>query len=125
PVVFGRVRDRFFFGLPGNPLSAFVTFELFVRPALIVLAGAPFEEPVFLRAHLARDRAAKASTQHLTVFAPARVVMLNGVPVVDCVPSQGSGDLVSLSAANCFLVQHPGQTSMSAGEWVDVLLKLN
>ncbi|HLI30396.1 MAG TPA: molybdopterin-binding protein, partial [Terriglobia bacterium] len=120
PVVFGRARDRLFFGLPGNPLSTFVTFELFVRPALGVLAGAAFEEPVFLRARLANARAGKAG---LTVFVPARVQMADGEPVVDLVSSQGSGDLVSLATANCFLVQHPEQTSMSAGDWVDILLK--
>ncbi len=120
PVVFGRVRDRFFFGLPGNPVSTFVTFELFVRPALGVLAGAAFEEPVFLRARLANARAGKAG---LTVFVPARVRKIDGEPVVDWVSSQGSGDLVSLAAANCFLVQHPEQTLMNAGDWVDVLLQ--
>lgn len=122
PVVFGRAQEKFFFGLPGNPVSTFVTFELFVRPALGVLAGASFEEPVFLRARLASARPGK---QSLTVFIPARVRRIDGDSVVDWVSSQGSGDLVSLAAANCFLVQHPERTSMDAGEWVDVLLKSN
>ncbi len=120
PVVFGRVQDRFFFGLPGNPLSAFVTFELFVRPALAALAGAPFEEPLFLRARLIKARAGK---EGLTVFSPARVRTLDREPIVDWVLSHGSGDLVSLAAANCFIVQHPGQPTPGAGEWVDILPK--
>lgn len=39
PFVFGRIRETLFFGLPGNPVSAFVTFELFVRPALRQMGG--------------------------------------------------------------------------------------
>src|SRR5207237_665951 len=39
PLAFGRIGDTLFFGLPGNPVSAMVTFELFVRPALWKMAG--------------------------------------------------------------------------------------
>lgn len=120
PVVFGQVQDVFFFGLPGNPMSTFVTFELFVRPALRALAGGLFEEPVFLRARLAKTRTGKAG---LTVFSPALVRMIGREAMVHWVPSRGSGDLVSLAAANCFIVQRPDQTALAEGDWVDVLLK--
>jgi molybdopterin molybdotransferase len=43
PTVFGSLNGRPFFGLPGNPVSAMVTFELFVRPAILRLAGYPVE----------------------------------------------------------------------------------
>jgi molybdopterin molybdotransferase len=120
PLVFGRVRDRFFFGLPGNPVSTFVTFELFVRPALALLAGAVFEPPVFLRARLAKPCRQKTG---LTTFVPARVWMQNRDPVVELVGWQGSGDLVGIAAANCFLVIHPDQTELAAGDWVDIMPK--
>jgi molybdopterin molybdotransferase len=120
PLVFGRVRERFFFGLPGNPVSTFVTFELFVRPAIALLGGAEFEPPVFLRACLG-----KSLQQHLglTAFMPARVEIRDGQPVVNLVGYQGSGDLVGVAAANCFLVVRPEQTELAAGDWVDVLPK--
>jgi molybdopterin molybdotransferase len=120
PLVFGRVRDLFFFGLPGNPVSAFVTFELFVRPAIAMLGGAAFEPPVLLRARLA-----KACRQRtgLTMFMPARVGLQNGEPVVELVGWQGSADLVGIAAANCFLVIYPDQTELAAGDWVDVMPK--
>jgi molybdopterin molybdotransferase len=118
PLVFGRVRDLFFFGLPGNPVSTFVTFELFVRPALALLGGAAFEPPVFLRARLAKPCRQKTG---LTMFVPARVWVQNRDPVVELVGWQGSGDLVGIAAANCFLVIHPDQTELAAGDWVDIM----
>jgi len=117
PTVFGRARGKFFFGLPGNPVSTFVTFELFARPAITVLGGAAFERPVFLRARLGKPF---RQTHGLTAFMPARVEMQDGDPVVTLVGWQGSGDLVGLAAANCLLVVHPHQTELAAGEWVDV-----
>ena len=120
PLVFGRVGDLHFFGLPGNPVSTFVTFELFVRPALALLGGAGFEPPVFLRARLVKPWRQKTG---LTTFMPARVWAQNGDPVVELVGWQGSGDLVGIAAANCFLVIHPGQIELAAGDWVDVMPK--
>jgi molybdopterin molybdotransferase len=120
PLVFGRVRDRFFFGLPGNPVSTFVTFELFVRPAIAMLGGTGFEPPVLLRARLAKPCRQRTG---LTMFMPARVCVQNRDPVVELVNWQGSGDLVGTAAANCFLVIHPDQTELAAGDWVDVMPK--
>jgi molybdopterin molybdotransferase len=120
PVTFGRIRDTFFFGLPGNPVSTFVTFELFARPAIALLSGADFECPVFLRARLGKPVRHKTG---LTVFMPARAEMECGDPVVNLVSWQGSGDLVGVAAANCFLVVHPEQAELAAGDWVDVLPK--
>jgi molybdopterin molybdotransferase len=118
PLVFGRCQEKFFFGLPGNPVSTYVTFALFVRPAIAMLAGAQFELPTFLRARLGQPYNHKLG---LTAFMPARVELKNGEPVVDLVAWQGSGDLVGVAAANCFLVVHPQQTELAAGDWVDVL----
>jgi molybdopterin molybdotransferase len=120
PLVFGKVRDLFFFGLPGNPVSTFVTFELFVRPALALLSGSAFEPPVFLRARLAKPFRQKSG---LTMFMPARVRTQEREPLVEPVGWQGSGDLVGVAAANCFLVIHPDQTDLAAGDWVDIMPK--
>jgi len=118
PLAFGYVRGKFFFGLPGNPVSTYVTFELFVRPALGMLQGAEFEFPVFLRARMGKPFRQKPG---LTAFMPARVCLENLDPVVNLVGWQGSGDLVGVAAANCFLVVHPEQSEIPRGEWVDVL----
>jgi molybdopterin molybdotransferase len=118
PLVFGRVQGKFFFGLPGNPVSTFVTFALFGRPALAVLGGGEFELPVFLRARLGKP----ITQRHgLTAFLPARVVRASGDPVVNPVGWQGSGDLVALAAANCFIVIHPEQANLAEGDGVEVM----
>ncbi len=121
PLVFGRVGEKFFFGLPGNPVSTYVTFELFARPALNHLGGARFECPAFLRARLGKPLRQQTG---LTAFMPARVEIENSDPVINLVGWQGSGDLVGIAAANCFMVVHPHQTDLAAGDWVDVLPKI-
>ncbi len=120
PLVFGRVAGKFLFGLPGNPISTFVTFGLFARPAIGVLAGSDFDLPLFLRARLSKP--AKTGTG-LTAFLPAHVDSSSSEPVATTVAWQGSGDLVGVAAANCFIVLHPEQPSLEAGDWVDVMLK--
>ena len=120
PLAFGHVGGKFFFALPGNPVSTYVTFELFAQPALNLLGGAEFESPTFLRARLGKPLRQKTG---LTAFMPARVETENSDPVVNLVGWQGSGDLVGVAAANCFLVVHPHQTELAAGDWVDVLPK--
>jgi molybdopterin molybdotransferase len=124
PLVFGFVGDRPFFGLPGNPLSGLVTFELFARPAVELLAGRPTVPPLgLLCARLSADYAQRKLP--LTVFAPA--VFESGDspgPVgVRTIASQGSGDLASLGAADGFLVVDPGVTALAAGTLVPVLPK--
>ncbi len=118
PLVFGRLADMFFFGLPGNPVSTYVTCELFVRPAIAALAGASAEGPVFLRARLSEPFRQKHG---LTAFVPARVEMLAGDPMVRPASWQGSGDLAGFAGANCLLVIHPDQRELAEGSWVDVL----
>ena len=120
PLVFGGVKGKFLFGLPGNPVSTFVTFELFARPVIAALGGETLEPAVFLRARLAEAYQQKTG---LTTFMPARIECPAGDPVVSLVGWQGSGDLVGVAAANAFLVVHPHQTSLAAGDWVDVMPK--
>ncbi len=120
PLVFGRAAGKFFFGLPGNPISTFVTFSLFARPAIAALGGGEFEPPLFLKARLGRPLRQRTG---LTAFLPARVESSSGEPVVSTVAWQGSGDLVGVAAANCFVVLHPEQTSLAAGDLVDVMRK--
>ncbi|HET7213831.1 MAG TPA: gephyrin-like molybdotransferase Glp, partial [Terriglobia bacterium] len=79
PLVFGRVQGKFFFGLPGNPVSSFVTCNLFARSAIGVLMGSGFERPRFLRARLAKSVRHKTG---LTIFMPARIDMRNAEPAV-------------------------------------------
>jgi molybdopterin molybdotransferase len=127
PLVFGFLGDKPFFGLPGNPLSTFVTFELFVRPALALLAGGVARPELSLQGAVLQQAYAQRKLA-LTVFVPARLApaadqtspQVAGVaPLV----SQGSGDLVSLAAADVFMVVAPGVEAIAAGQMVPLLPK--
>jgi molybdopterin molybdotransferase len=118
PAVFATCRDKLVFGLPGNPVSTMVTFELFVLPAIDLLSGAaPRPLPVF-RAKLATPVREKGSMVH---FLPARIEWEGREARVTQLPWQGSGDIVALALANGFLVIGPERPEIPVGEWVDVL----
>jgi len=120
PAVFGTCRGKFVFGLPGNPVSTMVTFELFVLPAVDILSGAEPRPLPFLRAKLA---APVRQTAPLTHFLPARLDWPDGEPVVRELAWQGSGDIVALAQGNCFLVVPQVKLELAAGDSVDVFLR--
>ncbi len=120
PAVFGECRGKPVFGLPGNPVSTMVTFELLVVPAIDLLSGTAARALPLFRAKLAKAVRQKAALTH---FLPARVSWATGEAVVEELPWRGSGDIVALAAANCFLVVRESQLEMSAGEWCEVLLR--
>ena len=118
PAVFGTCRNKLVFGLPGNPVSTMVTFELFVLPAIDLLSGAnPRPLPVF-RAKLATPVREKGPMTH---FLPARIEWEGREARVTQLPWQGSGDIVALALANGFLIVGPERPEIAPGEWVDVL----
>jgi molybdopterin molybdotransferase len=124
PVVFGRARREaghraiYFFGLPGNPVSTMVTFEIFVRPVLDALCGAPPGKLWFLSARLGSEVRTKTG---LTRFLPARLSGEFDRTQVELVRWQGSGDAAAMARANCFLVVPPDRERLAAGEMVSVL----
>ena len=122
PVIFGRLPHasgmKYFFALPGNPVSTMVTFALFVHPLLCALAGDDKAVPRFVLARLASEVRHKPG---LTRFLPA--TLTGGLdPEVTPVEWHGSGDLASTATANCFLVAQPDRECLHAGEVVSVLL---
>ncbi|MGH9554514.1 MAG: molybdopterin molybdotransferase MoeA, partial [Terriglobales bacterium] len=107
------------FGLPGNPISTLVTFELFVRPVLDALSGAPPSPLIFPKARL---RAEVKTKTGLTRFLPALLSGQHDVAEVELVRWQGSGDLAAASRANCYLVVPPDRELIPAGELVSVMV---
>jgi molybdopterin molybdotransferase len=117
PTVFGRCRNVWIFGLPGNPASTMVTFELFVRPAIELLQGADPQPLPLMPARLTAPVRQKAALTH---FLPARLAWdADGVPSVTELPWLSSGDIVALAHANGFLVVRPDRLEMAAGEWAE------
>jgi molybdopterin molybdotransferase len=136
PVVFGRVPcaqnapfcaptsapdpHKYFFGLPGNPVSTMVTFELFARPILEALGGRSARPLAFVHARLKSEIRVKTGLRR---FLPA---VLSGEfenSQVELVPWQGSGDIAARSRANCYIVIPPDREQISAGDWVAVMLR--
>jgi molybdopterin molybdotransferase len=120
PVVFARCGETFVFGLPGNPVSTLVTFELFVVPALDQLSGAQARDLPLLQARLAEAVQEKPGLTH---FLPARLAWRAAMPEVKGLPWQQSGDIATVAKANCFLVVPPDREKIAAGESVSVLLR--
>ena len=118
PLVFGTARGKFFFGLPGNPASTMVTFEVFARAAVELLTGVTEAPLPLLQARLSKDVRQKPG---LTRFLPARVSADGSTVAPE--PWQGSGDVNSLARANAFLVTDPDRESWAAGDMIRVLLK--
>jgi molybdopterin molybdotransferase len=118
PAVFATCRDKLVFGLPGNPVSTMVTFELFVLPAIDLLSGASSRPLPIFRGKLVTPVHEKGPIDH---FLPARIEWEGREARVTQLPWQGSGDIVALALANGFLVVGPERPDIAPGEWVDVL----
>jgi molybdopterin molybdotransferase len=133
PVVFGRcgagrsggggaAREKqgatYFFGLPGNPISTMVTFELFARPMLEGLGGQSPRRLLFLHARLKKEIRVKPGLRR---FLPATLTGQFDDSQVELVPWQGSGDIAATARANCYAVIPPDRERIAAGEWVAVL----
>ena len=118
PAVFGYCQGKPVFGLPGNPLSTMVTFELLVTPALDILNGTAPRPLVLLGAKMADAAEHNPALAH---FLPAKLSWDNDEPMVKEIPWHGSGDIVALTLANCFLYVPQGQPRLAAGEWVKVM----
>jgi molybdopterin molybdotransferase len=118
PAVFAQCMGKPVFGLPGNPVSTMVTFELFALPALDILSGTQPRPLPMLRAKLGAALHEKPGLAH---FLPARIEWASGEPVVTAVRWKGSGDVVALASTNCFLVVHESKLDCEVGEWVDVM----
>ncbi|GIU73037.1 MAG: molybdopterin molybdenumtransferase MoeA [Bryobacteraceae bacterium] len=116
PCVFGRAGRTFFFGLPGNPASTFVCFEIFARAALDLLGGMREPRLPLALAVLAEPFRHKPG---LTRFLPAQ--MEDGARI-RLIPWGGSGDIRALSLADCFLVAEPDRPAYEAGELIRVLM---
>jgi len=118
PAVFAQCAGKPVFGLPGNPVSTMVTFELFVLPALDILCGATPRPLPLMRAKLAGQLREKGGLAH---FLPAQLDWSTGEPAVRVLTWQGSGDVVALTNANCFVVVREDKLDWEPGEWIDVM----
>jgi molybdopterin molybdotransferase len=118
PIVYGTIGTAHFFGLPGNPVSLFVTFCIFVRPFLLKLQGRTDLTPRALPAHADFEHSNPGDRRE---YLRARLGRdAEGRSLVSPFPNQSSGVLSSTTWADCFAVV-PAQTTVTRGQIVDVL----
>lgn len=120
PIVFGKARQKYFFGLPGNPISTMVTFELFVRPMVTALCGSPLHKLFFLSARLKTQINTKTGLKR---FLPGTLSGEFEQCEVELAPWGGSGDIAAAARANCYIVVPPDREHIASGEWVPVLMR--
>jgi molybdopterin molybdotransferase len=118
PLFFGTWNQKLVFGLPGNPVSSFVCFELFIRPVLRKMRGV-------------RDHANQAMALPLTAafrtdndrptFWPGLIERSDGAVTVRALPWKGSADLRALHGANALLALKAGAIALDAGQLVEVI----
>ena len=118
PLSFGKLGNALFFGLPGNPVSVMVTFQIFLKPAIRQLAGEASSVPTILKMRTTTDLRKK----------PGRMEYQRGIltqdesgeTVVSSTGEQGSGILSSMTQANCFIILPDDSDGARAGDWVEV-----
>jgi len=119
PQAFGRVEGKPYFGLPGNPVSVFVSFEVLVRPALLKMMSRPQRDRPVVAARLAAD---VSGPQGKTVFARVSVKRSGGAWIATPTGGRGSNLMSSVAGANGLAMIPPGVSSIAAGEEARVMI---
>ncbi len=120
PLTFAMLGKRPIFGLPGNPVSSFVSFEQFVRPSILKMSGHEDLQNNTIRATLTKNVKKKDDGRKHFLRSVAKIE--NGDYVVTALGGQGSHMLASLTSANSLLIIPESETELKAGEKVDVQL---
>lgn len=117
PLVFGKIKQSYFFGLPGNPVSAMVTFDQFVKPALCHLMGQTFTEPLTFNATLVSTIKKEPGRRD---FQRGVLTKEKGEWLVASTGTQSSGALSSMARANCYIVLSEESESVERGALIEV-----
>lgn len=119
PLVFGRRGGALVFGLPGNPVSAQVTFDVFVRAALLRMQGARAVSRPRVEVELLAPLGNKSRRE---AYLPVRVRLLAGRLVAEPIRSMGSADVVAHARANALAILDATRERAEAGERAPALL---
>jgi len=116
PLAYGSYRGTPLIGLPGNPVSAFVGFLVFVAPAIQRMTGLPVQPRNLRRARLEHAVTSDGRESYLRVHAKSGADGLTAALVAH----QGSGNLISIIRANALLIIPSGVKSLPAGSEVNI-----
>jgi molybdopterin molybdotransferase len=118
PLAFGKIKDAYFFGLPGNPVSVMVTFYIFVQPAIEKMKGHEPKTRIQIQATSdseLRKRPGRVEYQRGTFY-----LHNNNEYIVAKTGEQGSGILRSMSDANCFIYLPMESSGIKKGDKVEI-----
>jgi molybdopterin molybdotransferase len=119
PLLFATIGNTLVFGLPGNPVSAFVCFELFVRPALRKLSGYANPAPITTSLPLAEGI---AEVNDRPTYRPAKLEAGEATWSVRPLPWLGAPDLRGLQPADALIVLQSGESRLDRGQLATVVL---
>lgn len=117
PLAFGEFRNIPFIGLPGNPVSAFVGFQIFVKPVLNKMLGVSYNSPSTQKAKLLQP----VTSDGRETYIPALLDLQNGEWVAAPAKNQSSGNLFALIPGNSLIILPIGVKFLNKGETVEVL----
>ncbi len=118
PLAFGKIKNAYFFGLPGNPVSTIVTFELFVQPAIQKLVSQNIHKKLYLRAITTHKMSKKKGRVE---FKRGFLSQIKDKIFVTTKGLQGSNILSTLSEANCYIKLSSDTESVNKGDIVEVI----
>jgi molybdopterin molybdotransferase len=118
PFMLSRIRERLYFGLPGNPVSSMVTFALFVAPALRKTMGMTELFPPMVNMRTTAPLRGSERRTYVRVCVTAR----GGELIAEPMRAQGSGVSTSMAGANGFAIVEAGASEIAAGAMVPVML---
>jgi molybdopterin molybdotransferase len=113
PVLYGKIGSKHVYGLPGNPVAAYLDFELYVGPLIRRMAGETNFEPEWLSGITKGEFRIKSDRPHLK---PARVELIDGVWNIAPAASMGSADILSIVGTNAFAKYPDGRYTVPSGE---------
>ncbi|MCY0889784.1 MAG: molybdopterin molybdotransferase MoeA [Pyrobaculum arsenaticum] len=119
PVLFAKKDKTLFFGLPGNPVSCAMAFDLLVKPALLKMQGVENFKPQAYKAELLRDFSRRDAERR--EFVRARFIQKDGKLYCDYSPKTQSHMLTSYVDANCYMVVYEEVKEIKAGQAVEIL----
>jgi molybdopterin molybdotransferase len=118
PLAFGKYKEINFIGLPGNPVSAFVGFEVFVRPVLRLMKGLTEQNQLKVKVRSEAEIESDGRESYLR----AKIREEDGVKIAVLTGHQGSGNLLSLVQADALLIIPAGVKCVPAGQEVEAIL---
>jgi molybdenum cofactor synthesis domain-containing protein len=119
PIVFAKRGETFFFGLPGNPVSTSVTFNVFVRPAIRKMQGDSSPTLPIIKCKLARSVRDSSSRRS---FLPGHYFVEEGRAMLEPLKWGGSSDLVAFMKANALIIVNENVHEIGEGELVEAMV---